>query len=100
MRETSYRASRVCRILGNPLVFAIVSELLEQGGMTPSGLSKRLRRPVQTVSTYLARLRTADLVRYEADGGRTHYHLKHPKEIRQLLTTLQGVVAATVHVPD
>jgi DNA-binding IclR family transcriptional regulator len=81
-------------------VFAIVGELLEHGGMTPSNLSKRLRRPVQTVSTYLARLRTADLVRYEADGGRTHYYLKHPEQIRQLLTILQAVVAATVHVPD
>lgn len=100
MRESSYRASRVCRILGNPLVFAIISELLDQGGMTPSELSKRLKRPVQTVSTYLARLRTADFIRYEADGGRTRYHLKHPEQIRQLLNTLQGVVAATVHVPD
>ena len=100
MRETSYRASRVCRILGNPVVFAIVVELLERGGMTPSELSKRLRRSVQTVSTHLARLRTADLVRYEADGRRTHYHLKHPKEIRHLLTTLRGLVAATLHVPD
>jgi DNA-binding IclR family transcriptional regulator len=81
-------------------VFAIVGELLEHGGMTPSELGKKLRRPVQTVSTYLARLRTADLVRYEADGGRIHYHLKHPEQIRQLLTTLQGVVAAIVHVPD
>jgi len=100
MRETSYRASRVCRILGNPVVFGIVAALLEQGRMTPSELSKRLKRPVQTVSTYLARLRTADLIRYEADRGRTHYHLKHPEQIRQLLNTLQGVVAATVHVPD
>jgi len=100
MRETSYRASRVCRILGNPVVFAIVVELLERDGMTPSELSKKLRRSVQTVSTHLARLRTADLVRYEAGGRRTHYHLKHPKEIRQLLTTLQGVVAASLYVSD
>lgn len=40
MRETSYRASRVCRFLGNPVIFAIITEHLEQGGLTPSQLGK------------------------------------------------------------
>jgi len=76
MRETSYRASRVCRILSNPVIFAIVTEFLERdGGLTPSELGRGLRRSVQTVSTHLAKLRMADLVRYETDGRRTRYRL-------------------------
>jgi len=30
MREATYRASRVCRVLGSPLVFAIVAALLKR----------------------------------------------------------------------
>ncbi len=101
MRETSYRASRVCRILGNPVIFAIVTELLERdSGLTPSELGRGLRRSVQTVSTHLAKLRTADLVRYETDGRRTRYRLKHPSEIHRLLEALSSVVVGAARMPD
>ncbi len=101
MRETSYRASRVCRILSNPVIFAIVTEFLERdGGLTPSELGRGLRRSVQTVSTHLAKLRTADLVRYETDGRRTRYRLKHPGEIHRLLEALSGVVVGAARMPD
>lgn len=100
MRETSYRASRICRILGNPVVFAIVTALSERGVLSPSALARSVGRSVQTVSTHLARLRTADLVRYETAGRQTYYRLKHPRQTRRLLAALRGVVASTSHTPD
>ena len=100
MHEVPYRASRVCRTLGSPVVFAIVTALLERGSLTPGELARSLRRSIQTISTHLAKLRTADLVRYDTAGGRTRYRLKHPRETRRLLAALGGVVAATTQVPD
>lgn len=100
MHEVTYRASRICRTLGSPIVFGIVMALLERGMLTPGELARSLRRSVQTVSTHLGRLRTADLVRYDTAGGRTRYRLKHPHETRRLVAALRGVVASTTNVAE
>jgi len=68
MDEVRYRESRVCRLLGNPVVYQLVLFLESGGPLTPSKLAKIAGRSVQTVSGHLAKLRAADLVRYDTNG--------------------------------
>src|SRR5262245_39580010 len=56
MDEIKYRESRVCRLLGNPVVYQLVLFLESGGPLTPSKLAKIAGRSVQTVSGHLAKL--------------------------------------------
>jgi hypothetical protein len=56
MDETEFRESRLCRLLGNPVVYQLVVLLHNGGAMTPSKLAKAAGRSVQTVSGHLAKL--------------------------------------------
>jgi hypothetical protein len=47
------------------------------------------------VSIHLAKLRAADVVRYETAGKQTRYWLKHKPEMRGLLRALERLVDAT-----
>lgn len=78
MDETAYRASRLCRVLGNPTAFQIVKAL--QGGRrrTPSELSAQIGVPQTTTSMTLRVLRLAEVVRYERQGRFSFYWLKYP----------------------
>ena len=58
---------------------------------TPSRLAGRL---VQTVSGHLAKLRAADVVRYDSVGKEVRYCLEHHGETRALLKALERVVHA------
>jgi predicted ArsR family transcriptional regulator len=92
MQEAKYRESRLCRLLGNPIVYRIAVLLAENGSQTPAVLAKTAGRSVQTVSGHLAKLRAADVVRYETAGGKTVYWLKHPESIKGVLRALQKAV--------
>jgi DNA-binding transcriptional ArsR family regulator len=94
MDETAYRQSRLCRLLGNPVVYQIVVLLDDGGATTPSALAKLAGRSVQTVSGHLAKLRAADIVRYDSVGKEVRYWLKHHGETRALLKALEKVVHA------
>ena len=95
MDETEYRESRLCRLLGNPVIYRLVI-LLEKGSpMTPSKLARLTERSVQTVSGHLAKLRAADIVRYSTAGKEVRYWLKHHVETRALLKSLEKVVHAS-----
>ncbi|MEW6669923.1 MAG: helix-turn-helix domain-containing protein, partial [Thermodesulfobacteriota bacterium] len=60
--ETMYRASRCCRVLGNPTVYLILHCL---GGQrkTPNDLSEEMKIPLSTISMTLRHLRQMDMVR-------------------------------------
>ena len=92
MEEGSYRQSRLCRLLGNPLAFTIVQLLAENKQMSPSQISHGVGRSVSRVSHVLAALRLAEVVRYETDGTRARYRLKHPRQIRQILRSLSEFI--------
>src|SRR5689334_8441253 len=92
MDEADYRSSRLCRLLGNPVIFQIVVLLGHGGPLTPSRLAKFAGRSVQTVSSHLAKLRTADVVRYSAAGREVRYWLKHKRATRDLLKAMERVV--------
>jgi DNA-binding transcriptional ArsR family regulator len=88
MEEKVYRQSRLCRLLGNPLAFAVVNVLGETKEMSPSEIARAVGRSVSRVSHVLAALRLAEVVRYETDGRQARYRLKHPRETRELLQAL------------
>jgi len=93
VEEKSYRQSRLCRVFGNPIAFAIVELLLENREMSPSQLARALSRSLSRISHTLAALRLAEVVRYDSDSKmRARYRLKHPREIRQVLRALSTFV--------
>ena len=93
MEEESYRQSRLCRLLGNPVAFAVVQLLAENRELTPSEIARAVGRSVQRVSNVLGALRLA-VVRYDTDGKRNRYRLKHPSEVKSLLVALSRFVKA------
>ena len=92
MEEHSYRQSRLCRLLGNPVAFAVVQLLAENKELSPSQIACAVGRSVQRVSTVLGALRLAEVVRYDTDGKRNRYRLKHPSEVRGVLGALARFV--------
>jgi DNA-binding transcriptional ArsR family regulator len=98
VEEKSYRQSRLCRLLGNPVAFAVVELLAENKELNPSEIARAVGRSVQRVSNVLGALRLADVMRYDSDGKRNYYRLKHPREIRQVLAALTRVVEAVSKV--
>ena len=88
MDESIYRQSRLCRLLGNPLAFAIVDVLAAGKELSPSEIARAVSRSVSRVSHVLGALRLAELVRYETDGRQARYRLKHSRETQQLLEAL------------
>ena len=63
--------------------------------MTPSMLAKLASRSVQTVSSHVAKLRAADIVRYDTAGKQVRYWLKHRGETRALLKALEKIIHAS-----
>ena len=101
MEEDSYRQSRLCRLLGNPVAYAVVQLLAENSELSPSEIARAVGRSVQRVSTVLAALRLTEVVRYDSDGKRNRYRLKHPGEVRNLLASLSRFVkVASVVDPE
>lgn len=78
MPETMYRASRCCRLLGNPTAYLIL-RCLDTKRKTPGELSRELRVPVSTISMTLRHLRQLDMVRYETKGNTKQYWIKGRK---------------------
>ena len=95
MDEIKFRESRVCRLLGNPVIYQLVLFLENGGPLTPSKLAQFAGRSVQTVSGHLAKLRAADLVRYNTDGKQVRYWLKHKRETSKPLKALETIVQSS-----
>ncbi|MBI4431466.1 MAG: winged helix-turn-helix transcriptional regulator [Candidatus Omnitrophica bacterium] len=95
MEEIAYRQSRLCRLLGNPIAFAIVQALAENKEMSSGAIADAVGRSVSRVSHVLAALRLAEVVRYETEGRRATYRLKHPRQIRQILSGLSAFIDST-----
>jgi DNA-binding transcriptional ArsR family regulator len=88
MDEKIYRQSRLCRLLGNPIAFAVVNALSQTKELSPSEIARAVGRSVSRVSHVLASLRLAEVVRYDTDGRQARYRLKHPRDTRVLLRAL------------
>ena len=95
VEEVSYRQSRVCRLLGNPIAFTVVALLADNKQMSTGEIAKAIGRSVPRTSNILGALRLAELVRYETEGRHARYRLKHPREVKRILEALSGFVKTT-----
>jgi predicted transcriptional regulator len=53
VEENSYRQSRLCRLLGNPVALAAVELLAENQELNPNEIARAVGRSVQRVSNVL-----------------------------------------------
>jgi len=90
MPETQYRASRVCRVIGNPTAYHAI-KILSTGKRTPSELAKEIGVSIQTMSDTLRNLRNIDVVRYEPSFNERVYWLKDPA-VLEILDKLERFV--------
>ncbi len=88
--ETRYRASRICRTLGNPTAYETL-HLLKRGGRTPDQLARMLGVTIPTISEVLRSLRQLDLVRYEVKWRQRYYRIKSGAVII-LMAALESLV--------
>jgi transcription initiation factor IIE alpha subunit len=84
MPETEYRASRVCRMLGNPTAYQVIKSLFECA-KTPTDLATEIGVSVATISDVLRNLRNIDVVRYEVRTNERVYWIKKPVVVEILL---------------
>ena len=84
MSETHYRASRFCRVLGNPTAYEIL-KILAQSEKTPTELARNLGLSVKTISETLRNLRQINLVRYTTKENRKMYSPKDRLLLRVLI---------------
>ena len=99
VEELTYRQSRLCRLLGDPVAYAMVSLLASGKDLSTSEIAKAIGRSVPRTSNILGALRLAEVVRYETEGRHARYRLKHPREIRKILEALSGFVKTTSVAP-
>jgi predicted transcriptional regulator len=79
MPETEYRASRFCRIMGNPTAYQIVRHLIKKERSSPTELVEAIGLSLQTICDTLRNLRNIDVVRYETINKRKVYFIKDGK---------------------
>jgi len=94
--EHRYRASRICRTLGNPTAYEAV-HLLARGKRTPAELAHLLGVSIPTVSHVLRALRDLDLVRYEVTWRKHTYWLK-TSDMRKVMTELEKMIIAIMQM--
>lgn len=92
MGEIPYRASRLMRALSNPKAYALCRLLLERKEMDTSEMARQLGRSTAAVSKILRNLRDLNIVRYQKSGDRTWYTLKHPRQLRNLLSAAESFI--------
>ncbi|UCG91267.1 MAG: winged helix-turn-helix transcriptional regulator [candidate division WOR-3 bacterium] len=95
IREKKYRGSLICRTIGYPISYAIVRMLLEHGPMNLQQIVKRVKRSKATVCVHLAKLKLANIVRYEKEWRKTMYWIKYPREVKKFLQACEELVERT-----
>ena len=90
--ENRYRASRICRALGNPTAYEVLT-ILKEKKRTPEELASMLGVNIATVSQALRVLRNLDLVRYEVNWRQHLYWIKSDS-VKLVMHNLERLVAA------
>ncbi|MGQ9701682.1 MAG: ArsR/SmtB family transcription factor [bacterium] len=90
MPEVHYRASRICRTLGNPTAYEIL-HLLRNNAMQPEEIAGKLGVSISTVSQTLSLLRQLDLVRYVVKWKKRTYWIKDEK-VLTVMSELEKLV--------
>ena len=95
MLETQYRASRVCRILGNPTAYQMLKLLIDTK-MRPTDIAEELGLSMTLVSMTLRLLRNIDVLRYETKGKEKYYWVKE-RTIESVCSLLERFVTRIRH---
>jgi DNA-binding transcriptional ArsR family regulator len=90
MPELHYRASRICRALGNPTAYSIL-KIIGRGKRQPSELKDILNLSLPTICVCLRNLRNLDLVRYENLRQGKIYYIKD-RTVLDLLEHIEALV--------
>lgn len=90
--EKKYRGSLICRSVSYPIAYAIVKMLLEEGPMYLDDIVARVKRTKQAVCHHMAKLKTANLVRYEKENRNTRYWIKYPEEVKAFFVCCEKLV--------
>jgi DNA-binding transcriptional ArsR family regulator len=98
--ERRFRGSVMCRTLGYPITYSIAKLLLEKGPMELGDVTRRVGRTKPTVCGHLAKLRMANLVRFEKTGFKTYYWVKYVKETRRCLEACERLAKRTTQKID
>ncbi len=91
MPETEYRASRICRALGNPTAYQIIKLLIASGEKRPAEIADELGLTPTLVSYTLRGLRNIDLVRYVTNENKKIYWLKEDA-VAKICKALEALV--------
>ncbi|MBE0432859.1 winged helix-turn-helix transcriptional regulator [candidate division WOR-3 bacterium] len=92
--EKRYRASMICRALGNPTAYEVLT-LLGEKKMTPDELARSLGVSVATVSQVLRVLRNLDRVKYEVNWRQRLYRVKS-HVVQRVMQDLERLVSHIV----
>ena len=95
MPETEYRASRVCRVLGNPTAYQIIKTLYGSR-RKPGEIAEKLGVSSTLISQTLRVMRNVDVVRYETRGKEKIYWIKD-RSIYEICKTLEKFVVTMRH---
>lgn len=90
--EKKFRGSQLCRVLSYPITYAIVRLLLEKGPIDLDTIVKEVQRKKSTVCSHLAKLRLANIVRFEKEWRKTIYFVKYPEEIKEFVKVCEKVI--------
>jgi DNA-binding transcriptional regulator GbsR (MarR family) len=93
--ERKFRGSQLCRVLSYPIAYAIARLLLERGSMTLDEIVKEVRRSKPTVCNHLAKLKLANIVRYEKKWRETKYWIKYPEVLSEFMAICDKVIDRT-----
>jgi DNA-binding transcriptional ArsR family regulator len=93
MKEEAFKASIVCKLLGNTTRCRIM-KLLANDRMTPGQLGKKLAKSPAVISNQLAKLRAAGLVRFKRERGGLMYWPK-VSGVAKLVNSLENFAKST-----
>jgi hypothetical protein len=93
VEEIIYRQSRLCRLLGNPVAFSVVSLLVDSKEMSTGEIARAIGRSGPQTSNILGARGSRSWYAMRPKGGTLDTgRLKHPREVRRILDALSGFV--------
>jgi len=95
IQEKKFRGSQICRVLSYPISYAIAKMLLESGPLGLDDLVKEVKRTKSTVCNHMAKMRLANIVRYEKENRQTKYWIKYPYEMTEFMKACESLVERT-----
>jgi len=88
--EIHYRASRICRTLGNPTAYEML-HILKKAQKTPKALAQELGVSISTISHVLRSFRQLDLLRYDVKLNQRAYWIKEDM-ITEVMDMLEDLI--------